>query len=434
MTYLTFNNRHNKRHNIAGITSRLVGVIVLCLFAQITTSLASTEAVFKQYQDRLLQIRIVDKATSSKSTIGSGFFIDANGTIVTNYHVISKHVFEPKQYRIEYVSFDGKVHEADLRQIDVIHDLAILDGDTTDTPFLQISDQSLAKGVRIYTLGNPLDLGMTIVEGTYNGITQDTMHERILLSSALNPGMSGGPSITENGNVVGINVATAGNSIGFLVPQKFLSALARRAKEDKPENFLDVIRDQLSKNQNQYLNELTSQPFPTKQLGQYTVPAKLADFINCWGDSKDGSAPYRKSNDYCATKNNIYINSYLSTGTIRYTHIHFEDKKMGAFRFYNLIGSYFGSPSTSLSSSKDDFSEYSCKTDYIASHSIKFKAAFCLRQYIKFEGLYDMVLTAATLDENDKSLVTTLVLSGVSYDNAVSFSKHYLGSFEWKHP
>lgn len=434
MTYTTFNRRHNEMHNIAWITGRLVVVILLCLFVQVTTSVASTEAVFKQYQNRLLQIRIVDKATSSKSTIGSGFFIDNNGTIATNYHVISKHVFEPKQYRIEYVSSDGKVHEADLLHIDVIHDLALLNGDATDTPFLKISDQLLDKGVRIYTLGNPLDLGMTIVEGTYNGITQDTMHERILLSSALNPGMSGGPSIIENGSVVGINVATAGNSIGFLVPQKFLSELARRAKEDRPENFLDVIREQLSKNQDSYLNELVSQPFPTKQLGQYTVPAKLADFINCWGDSKDGSAPYRKSNDYCATKNNIYINHYLNTGTIRYTHIYFEDKKMGAFRFYNLIGSYFGSPSTSLSSSKDDFSEYNCKTDYIASHSIKFKAAFCLRQYKKFKGLYDMVLTAATLNENDKSLVTTLVLSGVSYGNAIKFSKHYLGSFKWKRP
>ena len=423
------------RHHFAGRANRLVVIFVgamLCLFANISN--ASTEAVFKQYQDRLLQIRIVDKATNSKSTIGSGFFIDDNGTIATNYHVISKHVFEPKQYRIEYVSFDGTVHNADLLHIDVIHDLALLNGDATATPFLKISDQSLDKGVRIYTLGNPLDLGMTIVEGTYNGITQDTMHERILLSGALNPGMSGGPSVIEDGSVVGINVATAGNSIGFLVPQQFLRQLALRAKETKPDNFLDVISEQLSKNQDKYLTELMSQPFPTKQLGQYTVPTKLADFINCWGDSKDGSAPYRKSNDYCATKNNIYINSYINTGTIRYTHIHFEDKKMGKFRFYNLIGSYFGSPSTSLSSSKDDFSEYSCKTDYVVHHTIKFKAAFCLRQYKKFEGLYDMVLTAATLNEDDKSLVTTLVLSGVSYDNAVSFSKHYLGGFEWKRP
>lgn len=428
-------------HDCFLFSSRKLGKLVtlltmtLCLhvsFADMAN--ASTEEVFKQYQNRLLQIRIVDKATNSKSTIGSGFFIDNNGTIATNYHVISKHVFEPKQYRIEYVTQDGKIHNAQLLHIDVIHDLALLEGDAIDTPFLKISNQSLDKGVRIYTLGNPLDLGMTIVEGTYNGITQDTMHERILLSSALNPGMSGGPSIIEDGTVIGINVATAGNSIGFLVPQKFLSELIKDVKGVKTGNFMNVIREQLTINQDKYLRELMSTPFPSKHLGEYTVPAKLADFINCWGDSKNSNAPYRKSTDYCATKNDIYINGYLSTGTIRYNHIHFEDKDMGKFRFYKLIESYFGSPSTSLSSSKDDFTEYNCKTDYITHKSITFKTAFCLRQYKKFEGLYDMVLTAATLNEDNKSLVTTLVLAGVSYENAANFSKHYLGSFLWKHP
>ena len=412
----------------------MIATLVLCFFTHAAPGTAATEDVFKQYQDRLLQIRIVDKTTNSKSTIGSGFFIDSNGTIATNYHVISKHVFQPKQYRIEYVGHEGAVHKADLLHIDVIHDLALLSGDATDTPFLQISDQSLSKGTRIYTLGNPLDLGMTIVEGTYNGITQDTMHERILLASALNPGMSGGPSIIEDGSVIGINVATAGNSIGFLVPQKFLTQLARDAKTVKPDNFIDVIREQLHQNQDKYISELVSKPFLTKQLGQYTVVAKLADFINCWGDSKNRNAPYRKSTNYCATKNNIYINSHLNTGTISYNHTHFQDKDMGKFRFYNLLGTYFDSPSTSLSSSKEDFTEYNCKTDYIRHQSILFKTAFCLRQYKKFDGLYDMVLTAATLNEDDIGMVTTLVLAGVSYDNAVKFSKHYLGSFVWKRP
>ena len=412
----------------------IIALLTLSLMFFISPAQASTEGVFKQYQDRLLQIRIVDKITNSKSTIGSGFFIDNNGTIATNYHVISKHVFQPKQYRIEYVGHDNKVHQAELLHVDVIHDLALLEGDVVDTPFLKISDQSLSKGARIYTLGNPLDLGMTIVEGTYNGITQDTMHERILLSGALNPGMSGGPSVIEDGSVIGINVATAGNSIGFLVPQVFLSQLIDSAKTEKPKDFMQVIRNQLSQNQDKYISELIAKPFPTKQLGQYTVIAKLADFINCWGDSKSRNVPYRKSTNYCATKNNIYINSHLNTGTIRYNHTHFEDKEMGKFRFYNLLSSYFDSPSTSLSSSEDDFTEYNCKTEYIDSHSILFKTAFCLRQYKKFDGLYDMVLTAASLNEDDKGIITTLVLAGVTYDNAVKFSKHYLGSFVWKHP
>ncbi len=415
--------------------ANLSGIFLLFFVSTFSSfSQATTEEVFGQYQDRLLQIRIIDKSTNSKSTIGSGFFIDKDGTIATNYHVISKHVFKPEQYRIEYITQDGVIHAADLIHIDVIHDLALLSGDAIDTPFLKISDKTLNKGVRIYTLGNPLDLGMTIVEGTYNGLTKDTMHERILLSGALNSGMSGGPSIIEDGTVIGVNVATAGNSIGFLVPQKFLAALAKDVQKETPKDFMKVIQQQLLENQSRYLDELSNTPFPTKTLGNYTVPAKIASYINCWGDSKQDSEPYRKSNSYCATKNDIYLINYLSTGTIRYNHHYFEDIELGKFRFAHLIQTYFSNPSSSLASGEENFTEYNCKVDYIAQKDMLLKTALCLKEYKKFTGLYDMLLTFATLNEDNKAIISTLALAGVSYDNAMKFSKHYLGSFAWKRP
>ncbi len=419
------------------VLSNLLIIKLMCMALLLLNSPlthATTEEVFKQYQDRLLQIRIIDKSTNSKSTIGSGFFIDDKGTIATNYHVISKHVFKPEQYRIEYITQAGAIHPAELIHIDVIHDLALLNGDAIDTPFLEVSDRTLNKGMRIYTLGNPLDLGMTIVEGTYNGLTKDTMHERILLSGALNSGMSGGPSVIEDGSVIGVNVATAGNSIGFLVPQKFLAVLAKEVQNEKPKDFMKVIQQQLLSNQSRYLDKLSNSTFPTKTLGNYTVPAKIAGYINCWGDSKQDNEPYRKSNSYCATKNDIYLNNYLNTGTIRYNHQYFEDVEMGKFRFARLIQTYFANPSSSLSSGKENFTEYNCKVDYVTQNDMLLKTAFCLKEYKKFPGLYDMVLISATLNENDKALISTLALAGVSYENAIKFSKHYLGSFAWKRP
>ncbi|VAW99889.1 Serine protease precursor MucD/AlgY associated with sigma factor RpoE [hydrothermal vent metagenome] len=420
---------------LLNVNNLLIKLLCLALLSLTSAfSFATTEEVFEQYQDSLLQIRIIDKSTNSKSTIGSGFFIDQYGTIATNYHVIAKHVFKPEQYRIEYVSQDGVAHEADLIHIDVIHDLALLSGDAVDTPFLKISNKTLNKGMRIYTLGNPLDLGMTIVEGTYNGLTKDTMNERILLSGALNSGMSGGPSVIEDGSVIGVNVATAGNGIGFLVPQKFLVALAKEAKNKTPKDFMEVIQQQLLSNQAGYLDVLSNTPFPTKLLGSYTVPAKIASYINCWGDSKQDDAPYRKSNSYCATKNNIYLNGSINTGTIRYNHQYFEDVEMGRFRFAHLVQTYFSNPSASLSGGKENFTEYNCKSDYVTQQDMLLKTAICLKEYKKFPGLYDMILIFTTLNENDKALISTLALAGVSYENAVKFSKHYLGSFAWKRP
>jgi len=395
---------------------------------------ASTEQVFSDYKDRLLQIRIIDNLTRSKATIGSGFFIDNQGTIVTNYHVVSKHVFKPKQYHLEYVTSDNKVHKAELVNIDVIHDLAILEGNAIETPALKLNKQELDKGVRIYTMGNPLDLGMTIVEGTYNGVTDDTMHERILLSGALNPGMSGGPSIIGDGTVIGVNVATAGNNIGFLVPEKFLHELVRQPRKKDKTGFMTAIRQQLLANQDLYLSSLMKAPFPTKQLGNFTIPAKIADYINCWGDSNDDKGPYRISDNYCATKNDIFINQRMSTGDIRYTHHYLQTEKMNSIRFYNLMTSYFGNSNTSLDGHKDDFTTYNCKTDFIQNGDILFRTAFCLRRYKEFEDIYDMVLIAGSLVHEKKGLVTKLVLAGVSYENAVKFSKKYLEAFAWKHP
>lgn len=393
---------------------------------------ATTEAVFNRFKDRLLQVRIIDKATDSKSVLGSGFFINNQGTIVTNYHVVARVVFKPKDYRIEYITADNKVHKAELLNIDVIHDLALLDGDAVDTPALHLRQQTLEKGERIYTMGNPLDLGMTIVEGIYNGLTNDTMSERILLASALNPGMSGGPSITKDGAIVGVNVATAGNNIGFLVPAKFLRKLLQSTKTNKVHDFKQVIRRQLLANQNTYIKALLRKPFPTKQLGHYTVPAKLASYITCWGDSADDHGPYTTADDYCAMKNNIFLNEDMSTGVIQYNHHLIKTKTLNRIRFYNLLQAYFANPQTPLSGDEDDFTEFQCKTGFISKTHLHLKTTFCLRRYKAFAGVYDMILHSASLSKNHRGLISTLSLSGVSYANAVAFGKAYLESLAWK--
>jgi hypothetical protein len=391
---------------------------------------AATKQVFNTFKDRLLQVRIIDTSTSAKSTIGSGFFINGHGLIVTNYHVVAKHVFKPEQYRIEYVGNDNKPRPAHLVNLDVIHDLALLQTDQTDTAALSLKPAELSKGERIYTLGNPLDLGMTIVEGTYNGITDDTMHERILLSSALNPGMSGGPSITDDGKVVGINVATAGNNIGFLVPAHYLRDLIAQPA-DADTDFMKLIRKQLLANQDRYIGAILSHKLKRKRMGDYLMPDKLTDYLSCWGDSDDEIGPYRESEKHCATKNDIYLNRFFSTGEIAFAHYHLQAEDINELRFYHILQNYFAHPPLRLSGTEDYFTEFECKNRIVEHGRMRFKVAFCLRSYTDFAGLYDMVLNAATLTEPKTAVQTTLVLTGVSYDNAVAFAKTYLESFEW---
>ncbi|MEJ2396714.1 MAG: serine protease [Gammaproteobacteria bacterium] len=408
---------------------------LLCLFLTsiATVQATTTEAVFNRFKDRLVQVRIIDRATNSKTVLGSGFFIDQRGTIVTNYHVVSRVVFKPKDYRIEYVTEDNKIHNADLLNIDVIHDLALLNGDAINTPSLHLREHAMKKGERIYTLGNPLDLGMTIVEGTYSGLTADTMSERILLSGAINPGMSGGPSITQDGSIVGVNVATAGNSIGFLVPGKFLHSLLQQSRKGgKVQDYMQVIRHQLLDNQNTYISALLKKPFPVKRLGPFMVPAKLAAYLNCWGDSDDDHGPYTTADDFCAVKNDLFIKEDVRTGVIRYTNHLIKSDELNRIRFYALMQAYFANPRSYLSGDEDNYTEFQCKAGFIRNGELRLKTAFCLRRYKAFPGVYDMILHSASLTQNHQGLITTLVLSGVSYKNAVAFSKAYLESLTWK--
>ena len=80
-------------------------------------------------------------------------------------------------------------------------------------------------GVPVFALGNPLDLGLTVVPGTYNGINLTSYHPRVHFTGSLNSGMSGGPTLSESGQVIGINVSTAGNQVSFLVPVAALHKL-----------------------------------------------------------------------------------------------------------------------------------------------------------------------------------------------------------------
>ncbi|MFV2060695.1 MAG: S1C family serine protease [Gammaproteobacteria bacterium] len=401
-------------------------------FSITCSSSASTQDVFKEFKNRLLQIRIIDKSTDAKSTIGSGFYINENGFIITNYHVIERIIYRPKQYRIEIGTSDGKSIPATLINIDVIHDLALLNIKQSDTktPYLKLLSSKAKKGKRIYSLGNPHDLGMTIVEGTYNGFTDDTVHERILLTSSINPGMSGGPSITSEGKVIGVNVATAGNQIGFLVPAKYVALLITNQKPS--DNFLTDISKQLIENQNQYMKQINNAPIKTNRLAKFTVPDKLSSYITCWGDTTDHEdLPYQSSSRSCSTKNNIYISRGFETGEIHYTHHYINSSKMNRYQFYTLLQQFYSAPEHSFSGRKEDMTEFRCMTNFVKNNSILFKTALCLRTYKKLAGLYDVILHAITLNSDDNSLQTTLSMSGISYENAIMFSHSYLEAFKW---
>ncbi len=408
-------------------------VCLLLIFA--LPSPAATEDVFGQFQDRLVQVRILEASTGAQSAIGSGFFASANGLIVTNYHVISDLVQQPDHYRGEIASTDGQRAQLQLIDFDAVHDLAVVQTSLPPHRFFGLHTDNLPIGMRLFSIGTPLDLGFTIVEGTYNGLLETSLYEKIHFTGSINPGMSGGPAVLNDGAVVGVNVATAGNQVSFLVPAKFVQALLLRAQGRPaltPKAALAQLRDQLNANQHAYMQQLINTPVATTPLGNYSVPGRLAPFMKCWGDSNaDPAQRYQEVIQQCSSEDNLYVSRTLTTGVVHFQHQWLAARGLNRFQFYSAYQEQFNAGYPGMPASKEDVSKFSCHTDFVKSHGVRFKTALCLRANKRLPGLYDAVLKAATLNENHRGVLTTLTLAGVSAQNALRFSQHYLESFRW---
>ena len=412
---------------------RTLLVFLLLLFAR--PSLAATEDVFGRFQDRLVQVRILEASTGAQTGIGSGFFASANGLIVTNYHVIADLIQQPDHYRGEIATTNGQRAPLQLIDFDAVHDLALLRTNLPPRHFFELQTENLPIGMRMFSIGTPLDLGFTIVEGTYNGLLEASLYEKIHFTGSINPGMSGGPTVLNNGEVVGVNVATAGNQVSFLVPAKFVRTLLMRAQSTPtltPKAALAQLRDQLNTNQNTYMQQLIRTPVATMPLGNYSVPGRLTAFMKCWGDSNaDPTQRYQEVVQQCSSEDNLYVSRTHTTGVVHFQHQWLAARGLNRFQFYSAYQEQFNASYPGMPGSKEDVSQFSCHTDFVKSHGVRFKTSLCLRAYKRLPGLYDAVLKAATLNENHRGVLTTLILSGVSAQNALRFSQHYLESFRW---
>ena len=78
--------------------------LLLCWHSSGFSQNENARTLFAENKAAILQIRVIDVTSGSKSVIGSGFVINAEGLIATNYHVIQMAASKPEQYRIEYLS------------------------------------------------------------------------------------------------------------------------------------------------------------------------------------------------------------------------------------------------------------------------------------------------------------------------------------------
>jgi len=169
-----------------------------------------------------------------RANAGSGFFISADGYLITTNHLIEQ------AGSIEITTDDNKTHSAKLVGADAKSDLALLkvDGDQ-QFPFVRLADRTPRVGEWVLAVGNPYGLGGTITRGIVSARPRDlkmgTYNDFLQIDASINQGNSGGPTFDLEGNVIGVNSAIlspggGSTGIGFAIPADTVKTVVGQLK------------------------------------------------------------------------------------------------------------------------------------------------------------------------------------------------------------
>ncbi|MGD2103730.1 MAG: trypsin-like peptidase domain-containing protein [Anaerolineae bacterium] len=193
---------------------------------------AQVETVYMQAGSAVVNITSVTYAYDfffnpvPQEGTGSGFIYDAEGHIVTNYHVIED------AEELSVTLADGETYSAEIVGEDPTNDLAVIriDAENLPEPVLLGDSDNLRVGQFVVAIGNPFGLERTLTAGVISslgrvikGPDNNFIGEVIQTDAAINPGNSGGPLLDLKGRVIGVNSqivspSQANAGVGFAVP------------------------------------------------------------------------------------------------------------------------------------------------------------------------------------------------------------------------
>lgn len=392
--------------------------------------------LFSRYQNSIVQIRVINEATGQKTSIGSGFLVGDGSLIATNYHVISD-VLQKENHRPEYLdSADDSGHLA-LLNVDIIHDLALLRADKSLGESFALADIP-KQGEALFALGNPHDLGFVIIDGINNGLLRKSARAQILFSGALNSGMSGGPTLNTQGEVVGINVSylNRGSNISFIIPAQYLQALIDSA-DDAPKNLNDTITQQLFADNENYYAEALKRDWQSGTVGNYRVPLAMSDDVRCWDSSSEPDIEdlIGEQAVSCFNDRSTFINNDVSIGEFAYsyTQVHALEPILTS-RFYR---NYSKSNKIHFSHRPmRDYGDFECEADFVNIAGATFKTTLCRQPSKHFakdgESIDDMRLIAAKIGDEQTGFLIEIGLNGVQTRLGKAIMAHILEQITWQ--
>ena len=389
-----------------------------------------------QARDSIVQIRGFLGSAGTSAFHGSGFAVGDQDFIVTNYHVVSEAVLHPQRYRLEYVTSDERTGSLQVYAVDVRNDLAVVKGEGLSLPPMRLRPQIPGQGARAYSIGFPLNLGLTITEGVANGLVATGYDQRIHYTGAINSGMSGGPALDAGGGVYGVNVSVINGRqlVGFVVPARHIEPLLQRAQAPLAQSLSaqqgrDMIAQQALVHEAAVL-DTGSGPMGTQKVQSFRLPAMISPSFEC---STTGASEARQrlqsESIACAARAGVLLQLDLEVGNVQFQHQVLQSRGLRPLQFAARINGIVAD--LQRQGSERHVAPFACKVALVALDGFDARVSTCARQYRLFSGLYDLAVTVTSLDSSEQALVSRLDLRGVGFEPGMQFVRRYLGAMRW---
>jgi S1-C subfamily serine protease len=188
------------------------------------------QQIFEKFADTVVVIRMLRETEGPDARgLGSGFFVEPGGVVVTNHHVVER-----------VTSLDVSLHDrrvfsrVAILVEDAEHDLALLHIDATGLPTATVApDDSVAPGSRAIAIGAPLGLEYSITDGIVSAVRTVEGTTMLQMQTTVAPGSSGGPLFDAHGQVIGVNTATRDAGLNLAVSARHVRDLLQKPRSPR---------------------------------------------------------------------------------------------------------------------------------------------------------------------------------------------------------
>jgi|GEM_PF-2479401 len=206
---------------VSGVTAMPASSILTPLSAQeVNASAKSSVFRLSTYLER----------ANSRAQHGTAFAIDTAGLLITNFHVVRDALLGGKDYRLVLEAAEGSV-PATVVAVDVVNDLALVRAGIAFEKVVKIAQQGSAmEGEVVFSMGFPANEQLTFIQGNYGGEKAVGFVTSGFATMPLNSGMSGGPMLNSQAEVIGVNraIITKAQNLSYFSPLGALKELIAR--------------------------------------------------------------------------------------------------------------------------------------------------------------------------------------------------------------